>query len=800
MFKKEQKEKFSFRKYKNGRTDSKLIGATVLAVGIGLSVGANAVQADVVSSNNSSATLVSDTAKVSSASSATFRDDENPSNVVKVDAILDKDVAEPTKANKSVGESDGADVLNLKAEATVNYKLDSDGSVLKSEKVQLGSGTVTTPYDKKGLAYDTDGKNYRESVVEKTGSSLSDATGKEKQIKANGKTYEYVRSELEGTNSFNYDKTKFNNIEAAVSPEGLQNKAGEVDYTKLTGKVYIVEETADGQYGKYVVADSVANQDVAVATWKNGLSTAKDFTKENVTLKSGDSILVLDKDTYAVGSNAKKHIKKIEINRIETEPIPPDTGYATVKGERLLSDGTIINYAIGTVSSDGIISSGTKFKDSSSDYELGTGDDTEELLEDGAFLKFDTNDKIKIKTIPLRNVNKISQTFNVHPVDSETHLTPEKSTLSDHLRDINSLYLDIANMFEKSTFGSNDYRRNLRKEAGKVSTYIEETANFVRNNGIKFGLVNKELVFYHQDKSKLDELRDKIKNTRNVLNGLSSKLEGSIHDKTLDPEANVSYEGELTYDSSNPLLLTGNLNFSYQRYFGGSAGEKVTETIVYDDDIEVDNYWTNGKVTISKDKKSIVLSDSSTKEANTERTETTSSITYTPKEVLSVVRAYKVVAEGTATVNHYYVETPEFTGGVVPLAPPVVEIPEFNGGVNPIKPPVLEVPELDIPVIPMEEMSDPRPVEKPKPKPKPKEDVTIIPADFSKVEESRVKEELKPVAETPRLEPKQEVVAPQEEKAMLPNTGTKDSSSLTWLGLIGLSAVLGISKLKKTRL
>ena len=66
MFKKEQKEKFSFRKYKNGRTDSKLIGATVLAVGIGLSVGANVVQADVVSSNNSSTTLDSATAKVSS--------------------------------------------------------------------------------------------------------------------------------------------------------------------------------------------------------------------------------------------------------------------------------------------------------------------------------------------------------------------------------------------------------------------------------------------------------------------------------------------------------------------------------------------------------------------------------------------------------------------------------------------------------------------------------------------------------------------------------------------------------------
>lgn len=35
MFKNERKEKFSLRKYKDGRTDSKLIGATLL-VGMGL--------------------------------------------------------------------------------------------------------------------------------------------------------------------------------------------------------------------------------------------------------------------------------------------------------------------------------------------------------------------------------------------------------------------------------------------------------------------------------------------------------------------------------------------------------------------------------------------------------------------------------------------------------------------------------------------------------------------------------------------------------------------------------------------
>ena len=136
---------------------------------------------------------------------------------------------------------------------------------------------------------------------------------------------------------------------------------------------------------------------------------------------------------------------------------------------------------------------------------------------------------------------------------------------------------------------------------------------------------------------------------------------------------------------------------------------------------------------------------------------------------------------------------PEFNGGVNGI-PEVHEKPEFNGGANPIEPPVVEIPELDILLIPMEEMSDPRPVEKPKPKPIPKEDVTVIPADFSKQEEPKVKPEPKPIVETPHVNHK---AVSQEEKAMLPNTGTQDSAALAWLGMIGLSSVLGISKLKK---
>ena len=131
MFTKDKREKFSLRKYKDGRTDSKLIGATILATGVALAVGASPVAAAVTSNGGDSVTLVSETSKVASTSATTFTDDSDASKTEKVDAVLAKDTPEPTKANDNTGDADGSDVLNFKSEATVNYKLDSDKSDLK---------------------------------------------------------------------------------------------------------------------------------------------------------------------------------------------------------------------------------------------------------------------------------------------------------------------------------------------------------------------------------------------------------------------------------------------------------------------------------------------------------------------------------------------------------------------------------------------------------------------------------------------------------------------------------------------
>ena len=81
MFKNTKKEKFSLRKYKDGRTDSKLIGAITI-LGIAMLAGGGTASANVSSNGKNETTLVSEFEKVSSSAKTTFTDDQNPSKKV----------------------------------------------------------------------------------------------------------------------------------------------------------------------------------------------------------------------------------------------------------------------------------------------------------------------------------------------------------------------------------------------------------------------------------------------------------------------------------------------------------------------------------------------------------------------------------------------------------------------------------------------------------------------------------------------------------------------------------------------
>ena len=649
MLKNNKKEKFSLRKYKDGRTDSKLIGATLL-VGIGLLASGGTASAAVTSNGTNEPTIVSDTSKVESAKATTFTDDKDASKTFKVDAVLDGGVTEPTKANINTGDADGNATVNFKSEATVNYKLDSDKSLLKTETVEAATGTVTTPYDKKGLAYDTDGKDYRESTVAKTGDAVSETTGKKDIVEANNKVYEYVRSEVEGTDKPKYDKTNFNNIEAAVSPEGMHNKLGEIDYTKTTGKVYLVEETADGQYGKFVEANGVTSDEDAVAKWKAGEATAKEFTKENVTLQEGDTVLVLDKDTYAV------------TNTVEAKSKKTGTPVTYVAVKENIYDGTStdiygMTYAI-------LRENYTTIKDIGDDGVFGTADDNERNATSNGTQTRKSMDVFDLSAREDKNSKYLQKTPD---------LNTSNASVKDILKDVFATGYRLVDFFSSNASKPTDIEA-INTVKTNLDNKVDELVNYMKENNIRVGLSKGKVGFYvndasaDNDASKLNQFENKVRDVSTVLDalpiidkvktsGVASREEAGkygAHDSDLFP---VTKEVIETYEFTTVGGLVVTTNTKYDRNDGHDIiwNKYPVNT---ESNINISNIMTNGTwgVTVTDDKNQATLTKSEriVKEWEPSDETTTDTVTVTKKEIITPIRAYKVMGEEKPVVTHYY--------------------------------------------------------------------------------------------------------------------------------------------------
>lgn len=633
MFKNIKKEKFSLRKYKDGKTDSKLIGAITI-LGIAMLAGGGTASANVSSGGQNETTLVSEFEKVSSTAKTTFTDDQNPAKKVTVDAVADIRYKQPTKANQNTGDADGTDSVKFESNAKVNYLLEDDSSKLKdSKKVAGEEGTVSTPYDKKGIAYDTDGKDYRESTVEKTGSAIDEDTGKEAVIQANNKEYKWIRSEVVGENKATYGKTKFNDIEAPVSPEGMHNNLGEINYGKITGKVYLVEETSDGHYGKFVEASGVSSDKDAIAKWKNGQATAKDFTKENVTLQEGDTILVMDRDTYAHGSGTRT----VNILEYRREKIPEKPSY---------------NYTEDFKRTEGIPGSPT--------YAFWNQEITGEFPTIGDDDRFGTADdgKVNFNNETVLYYNNITKNFPPGITGSNKYNFKNES-LQEILEEMHAQINGILDYFDRNVNNEADRKRVLARRE-ELKQNIADTIKMIKQNQIKVSLESETgLMFSQGNQEILKKLRDQIEGAQSVLSDLEITL-------------GTSKETLKEYSQLKDVELTTKEVLKYSKEYGFASGviksyHKDKEPEHYSDwekvnpEIETreDSVYANkGTVTISDDLSNInvVNENSTTNETEfTKRDITTKEETdYVVKEIITPVRAYKVMGEGESVVNHYY--------------------------------------------------------------------------------------------------------------------------------------------------
>ena len=298
-----KKEKFSIRKFKDGRSDSVKIGTVALLVGAALAMAGQTQTAEAAMTENSD-----NTTTISNDKGSVIVDTANIQNPDAGRQFSTDPTAEGTNTITKTGK--------------VDYKyVTAEGNTVLEENKNQDSGadkTIETPYD----VYGKSGEVFKGTTGgDAEASDLDNAkeTGKKETIEKDGKTYHLIgepKVETTGDGGGVYSDTTLGDVTAKLTPEGLSNAEGKITYdtVKPGGKAWIVEQTGKGTYGKYVQANSgdITSDDKMRDAFKSGEAAAKNFTSANVTadggIKEGDYVFVLEKNTYVTVSDQSPEI------------------------------------------------------------------------------------------------------------------------------------------------------------------------------------------------------------------------------------------------------------------------------------------------------------------------------------------------------------------------------------------------------------------------------------------------------------------------------------------------------------
>ena len=322
-----KKEKFSIRKFKDGRSDSVKIGTVGLIVGAALAMAGQPHIAEAAMTENSD-----NTTTISNDKGSVIVDTANIENPDAGRAFSTDPTAEGTNTITKTGK--------------VDYKyVTAEGNTVLEENKNQNSGadkTIETPYD----VYGKSGEVFKGTTGgDAEASDLNDAkeNGKKETIEKDGKTYHLIgepKVETTGNGGGVYSDTTLGDVTAKLTPEGLSNAEGKITYdtVKPGGKAWIVEQTGKGTYGKYVQADSgaITSDAKMVEAFKAGEAAAKDFTSANVTadggIKEGDYVFVLEKNTYVTAKTESFALTaSIQLTSSDNVADDKDGSGATVK-------------------------------------------------------------------------------------------------------------------------------------------------------------------------------------------------------------------------------------------------------------------------------------------------------------------------------------------------------------------------------------------------------------------------------------------------------------------------------------
>lgn len=277
MFKRDKQQVFSLRKYKGYGLASAVIAAFFLAQN---------VSADVVDNGNGTTTLSNDKDSVVVESSK-FKDD-NEKTATELYNEGSYDAEKVTTGKESV---------TVESTTTVKYSTE-DGEQINEDVTKSASET-------KELDYKVTGNSGKEYTGTDSASTSVDANLEKKDVIENdGKKYEYVRTETTAGEESALTETAFNDVNVKASVQGMHNEDGSIKYDKIKNgtRVWVLEELADGSYGKYTLIENAQNLNDDQIREAAKTATSK-FSKAEVEAKGGfkstDSVVVYETNTYA---------------------------------------------------------------------------------------------------------------------------------------------------------------------------------------------------------------------------------------------------------------------------------------------------------------------------------------------------------------------------------------------------------------------------------------------------------------------------------------------------------------------
>lgn len=259
-------------------------GVGLASVLMGTAVATNSAHANVIDNGNGTTTLENGKASITL-----------DSDKVK---IADKTATELYLGGGYSPEkvTSGTDTTTLKVDNEIKYTLE-DGTEIDDKVTNTTEKTVNENYDITGKS----GKKYKgDDTIDVTADKT---TGKKDTINKNGKTYRYIRTDVDQTGTVGAkDIAHFNDVNAKATVQGMHKTDGSIDYSKIKGRVWLIEEKEDGTYGKFkLIENGVGLTDERVAELSKE-ATGR-FSQAEVDklggMKDTDTVLVYETNTYA---------------------------------------------------------------------------------------------------------------------------------------------------------------------------------------------------------------------------------------------------------------------------------------------------------------------------------------------------------------------------------------------------------------------------------------------------------------------------------------------------------------------